>query len=80
MMTLGSVGYFSRNLVGNTLLTLAQGVNPFSPAGWASIKDTRRATFGKDNDSIVQELIARGVLGDGVNITYLKEFLQQYRA
>lgn len=79
VMTLGSVGYFSRNMVGGVLLALSQGTNPVSKLGWESMKTAYTASFGKNTDADVQELIARRVLGDGVNITYLKEFLQKYR-
>lgn len=80
VMTLGSVGYFSRNTLAAAISAASQGVNMFSAKGLKSIKASVDAAFatGKEQE-FVEKLIALRVLGDGVQISYLRDFLTRYK-
>jgi hypothetical protein len=79
VMTLGSAGYFTRNVLGGTIMAAAQGVNLFSKQGLTSIKASVDNAFQKGDRAFIERMIALRVLGDSTNISYLRDFLQRYR-
>lgn len=80
VVTLSSPGYFTRNILGGILMSAAQGVNLFSPKGAKAIKSSFNKAFKSGGDQeFIEKMIAYRVLGDGAQITYLRDFLKKYR-
>ena len=81
IMILGNPGTYVRNVVGNSLIAMSQGANPFSAKGHKSAMaayDMVRGQ-GKGDEEFIEKMIAYRILGDGVNISYMREFMKQYR-
>jgi hypothetical protein len=80
IVTLGNPAYYFRNVMGNTLLMLAQGVNPFTAESRRAYANTFRGAFDKDGDfnADIDELIALRVLKDGAKIEYLRDLLSRW--
>jgi len=80
IVTLGNPAYYFRNVVGNTTIMLAQGVNPFSAESWRAYTNTIRGAFDMDGDfnADIDELIALRILKDGAKIEYLRDLLSRW--
>ncbi len=81
IMILGNPGTYVRNVVGNSLIALSQGANPFSAKGHKSAVAAFNMVVGKGkgDEEFIEKMIAYRILGDGVNISYMREFMKQYR-
>lgn len=81
VVTLGNPGFYSRNILGNMIIAVSQGMNPFSMKTLKAIELARQAAYNIDrgNTQMISELIALGVLKEGVNIGTLRQFADNFQ-
>lgn len=78
--TLGSTGYYVRNLAGGVIMLAHSGINPFSLRTTKSLKVAFDAAFGveSDHEAFIQELTSLGIWDDAASIGYLREIVNRY--